>query len=68
MIFLLEELYIVIKGEDEIVCGCIVNFKVDVNKIDFFFWLIKWYKFSGIKSIDKSKEKYRGSIDIIFVI
>lgn len=51
-------------------CGCIVNFKVDVKKIDFFFWLIKWYKFSGIsiESIDKSKEKYRGSIDIIFVI
>lgn len=58
------------KGEDEIMCGCIVNFKVDVKKIDFFFWLIKWYKFSGIsiESIDKSKEKYRGSIDIIFVI
>lgn len=66
----LEEPHIVIKGEDEVVCGCTANFKAEVKKIDLSRWLIKWQKLNGLitEIINTSKEKYTGSTDTQLVI
>lgn len=65
-----EEPHIVIKGEDEVVCGCTANFKAEVKKIDLSRWLIKWQKLNGLitEIINTSKEKYTGSTDTQLVI
>lgn len=65
-----EKPYIVIKGEDKVVCGCAANFKADVIKIYLSCWLIKWHKLSGLITdiINTSNEKYTGSTDTQLVI
>lgn len=66
----LDEPHIVIKGEDEVMCGCTTTFKAEVTKLDLSIWLIKWQKLCGLitEIINTSKEKYSGSTDTQLVI
>lgn len=63
-VILLDELDILIKGEEEVICGDFVSFEVEIKLENIGDWLIIWWKCIGndIRCIDISMEKYRGSI------
>lgn len=65
-----DETDISIKGENEVICGKIARFLVDVNPAERPNSLVTWQKVRGrvIEQIDTSREKYRGSYDRQLVI
>lgn len=54
---------IIIKGENEIICGGTAQFEADVNNVESSCWSITWQKRRGniIECIDTSTDKYSGS-------
>lgn len=66
----IDETDISIKGENEVICGKIARFLVDVNPAERPNSLVTWQKVRGrvIEQIDTSREKYRGSYDRQLVI
>lgn len=41
-IFFKDELVILVKGLEEVICGDIVWFEVDVKIVELLYWLIIW--------------------------
>lgn len=70
IVCLLDEFDIWISGKDEVICGNSVEFKVNIDYLEFFFLFIIWQKWRGenIRCIDISEEKYSGSINSKFFI
>lgn len=65
-----DEPYIIIKGENEIICGGTARFEADVKNVESSCWSITWHKHRRdvIKCIETTMQKYSGSTKKTLVI
>lgn len=61
--FISDKPDIIIKGENEIICGGTAKFEADVNNVESFSWSVTWrrYKEDNFKCIVTTMQKYSGS-------
>lgn len=61
--FISDKPDIIIKGENEIICGGTAQFEADVNNVESSCWSITWQRRreDNIKCIDTTMKKYIGS-------
>lgn len=61
--FISDKPDIIIKGENEIICGGTAKFEADVNNVESSCWSIRWQRCRGddVKRIDTTMKKYSGS-------
>lgn len=61
--FISDKPDIIIKGENEIICGGTAQFEADIYNVESSSWSITWQrrKEDNIKCIDTTMKKYSGS-------